>query len=95
MAIDIDFKQSWFWFRHENRIYYCPDEAQLREWRDLRIVRNTPYTSADRFRFCETFSETVIGEKTTDPFSTLIAFEVEGLGVMIFDRAKELEAKVR
>jgi hypothetical protein len=90
-SIHIDFKQGWFWFRHEDQVYYCPEEAQLREWRETRIIQKTPYTSADKFRFCETFSETVIGEKTTDPFSTLIAFEVDGEGVMIFDSTKELQ----
>jgi hypothetical protein len=90
MAIDIDFKQGWYWFRHEDQVYYCPEESQLREWRDVRIVRNEPFKMSDKFRFCETFNDTVIGEKTVDPCSTLIGFEVEGEGVMIFDSTKEL-----
>jgi hypothetical protein len=77
-----------FIFPPERIVIYSYEKVQLTDW--IFILKNKTFESnKHRFQFCETFDERLI-RLVPDRSSNLVVAEVDGNGVVIFEKDKQL-----
>lgn len=87
MKIDVEFRTGWHWFLHDGKLYYSFDKVQLEDFAAVYINKTIPREKFNQWYFSETFDEKLIKgiEPSEDSASGLIAFQVDGLGIMIMN----------